>query len=181
MGTILRPRKEVSKRGWGWQTWRLPFSFRSLCLLSPNPKHLSLARVNARLSWLNRMAWWMEGNIGKFGGRGNVTARGRCGRGRYMGLFFPRSQHSGDDVHYPQGKSRHCCVLLLITFLLPVLATVSEGCWCVVSYSSRLAYFISDGLFAVYISITTLLGALCSLVFLLSLSKEHKGEHLVCV
>lgn len=92
MGTILRPRKEVSKRGGDDRLWDFPspssccFPFRSLCLLSPKSKHL-LARVNARLSWLNRMAGWLEGNIGKFGGKGNVTALGRCWRGRYMVLF----------------------------------------------------------------------------------------------
>jgi hypothetical protein len=71
------------------------------------------------------MAGRLEGNIRKFGGEGNITPRGICGRGRYMGLFFPRCQHSGDDAYYPRGKSRSCYVLL-ITFLPPLLAIVGE-------------------------------------------------------
>jgi hypothetical protein len=55
--------------------------------VSSSPKRMSVTKVIINNIPLNRTDGRREGNIGMYAARGSVTARGRCGGGRSMGLL----------------------------------------------------------------------------------------------
>jgi hypothetical protein len=101
--------------------------------MSTNPKRLALAKFIITDIRVNTATKRLEGNIGECNGGGSVTARGRCGGGRYMGLLSVASVYSLNvSLKIQTGRTAHllfgrCLINYLNTNYLFFGQTLMEG------------------------------------------------------